>query len=89
MKIMPLYCHFILEENEDFEAVVLLRSTLWTALVALHYLESFGLEKSGNIPSRLTCRVLRMLIFLRCRKFKFFYQHFVYKIMHLLNHLLT
>ena len=48
MKIMCLYCHFILEENEDFEAVVLLRSTLWTALVVLHDSERFGLEKKAT-----------------------------------------
>ena len=39
------------KQNNDFEAVVLLKSTLWRALVALHDRESCGLEKRNDITS--------------------------------------
>ena len=41
-----------ISEHDDFEAVVLIKSTLWTALIATHNRESCGLEKRNDITSR-------------------------------------
>ena len=41
-----------ISKHDDFEATVLLKSTVWTALVALHDWESCGLEKRNDITNR-------------------------------------
>ena len=39
-------------QHEDFSPVVLLKNTLWMALVAFHDRESRGLPKREDVPNR-------------------------------------